>query len=54
MEALFLVLIGAALFSHSWSLLGLYHEGRTMVLYVGLLVLVALIALMLPTMLLVG
>jgi hypothetical protein len=54
MEALFFVLIGAALFSHSWSLLGLYHEGRTMGLYVGGLGLVALIALMLPTMLLVG
>ena len=54
MEGLFLVLIGAALFSHSWSLLGLYHEGRTMGLYVGGLGVVALIALMLPTMLLVG
>jgi hypothetical protein len=54
MEALFLVLIGAALFSHSWSLLGLYHEGRTMGLYVGGLGVVALIALMLAPMLLVG
>ena len=54
MEALFLVLIGAALFSHSWSLLGLYHEGRTMGLYVGGLGVVALIALMLTPMLLVG
>ncbi len=54
MEALFLVLIGAALFSHSWSLLGLYHEGRTMGLYVGGLGLVTLIALMLAPMLLVG
>ncbi len=54
MEALFLVLIGAALFSHSWSLLGLYPEGRPMGLYVGGLGVVALIALMLTPMLLVG
>ncbi len=54
MEALFLVLIGGALFSHSWSLLGLYHEGRTMGMYVGALGVVALIALMLAPMLLVG
>ncbi len=54
MEALFLVLIGGALFCHSWSLLGLYHEGRTMGLYVGTLGVVALIALVLAPMLLVG
>ena len=52
MEALFLILIGAALFSHSWSLLGLYHEERTMGMYVGGLGLVSLIALMLAPMLL--
>ena len=52
MEALFLILIGAALFSHSWGLLGLYHEERTMGLYVGGLGLVALIALTLAPMLL--
>ena len=52
MEALFLVLIGGALFCHSWSLLGLYHEGRTMGLYVGALGVVALIALTLAPMLL--
>ena len=52
MEGLFFVLIGAALFSHSWSLLGLYHEGRTMGLYVGGLGVVSLIALMLTPMLL--
>ena len=54
MEALFLVLIGGALFCHSWSLLGLYHEGRAMGMYVGALGVVALIALMLEPMLLVG
>ena len=54
MEALFLVLIGGALFCHSWSLLGLYHEGRTMGLYVGALGVVALISLTLAPMLLVG
>ncbi len=54
MEGLFFVLIGAALFSHSWSLLGLYHEGRTMGLYVGGLGVVALISLTLTPMLLVG
>ena len=52
MEALFLVLIGGALFSHSWGLLGLYHEGRTMGMYVGALGVVALIALTLTPMLL--
>ncbi len=54
MEALFLVLIGGALFSHSWGLLGLYHEERTMGMYVGALGVVSLIALMLAPMLLVG
>ncbi len=45
MEGIFLVLIGAAIFCHSWSLLGLYHEGRTMGTFVGGLGLVALISL---------
>lgn len=52
MEGVFLVLIGAALFSHSWHLLGLYHEERTMGLYVGGLGLAALIAITLAPMLL--
>ena len=36
MEAIFLVLVGAALFSQSWQLLGLYSDNRT----TGLLMLV--------------
>ena len=36
MEALFLVLIGAVLFSQSWQLLGLYSDSRT----TGLLMLI--------------
>lgn len=30
MEGIFFVLIGAALYSQAWSILGLYSEGRTM------------------------
>ena len=54
MEGVFLVLIGAAIFCHSWSLLGLYHEGRTMGTFVGGLGLVALISLTMAPMLLVA
>jgi len=35
MEGVFFVLIGAALFSEAWYLLGLYSEGRTMGVFVG-------------------
>ena len=35
MEAIFFLLIGAALFSQSWYVLGLYSEGRTVGLIVG-------------------
>ncbi len=52
MEAVFLILIGAAIFSHSWSLLGMYHEGRTMGTFVGGLGLVALISLTMAPMIL--
>lgn len=52
MEGAFLVLIGAALFSHSWHLLGLYHEGRTMGVYMVGLGLAALITLTLAPMVL--
>ena len=54
MEGLAFVFIGAALFSHSWHLLGLYPDGRTMGTYVGALGLATLIALPLTPMLLVG
>ena len=30
MEGISFILIGAALFSHSWYVLGLYPDGRTM------------------------
>jgi hypothetical protein len=35
MEGLFFILVGAALFTQSWQLLGLYSEGRTMGVFVG-------------------
>jgi len=35
MEGIFFILIGAALFTHSWYILGLYSEGRTMGVLVG-------------------
>ena len=35
MEGIFFILIGAALFAHSWYLLGLYTDGRTMGLIAG-------------------
>ena len=54
MEGLAFVFIGAALFSHSWHVLGLYPDGRTMGTYVGALGLATLIALPLTPMLLVG
>ena len=42
MEGIFLLLIGAALFSQSWYVLGLYSEGRTMGIVVGGLGILAL------------
>ena len=35
MEAVFLILIGAALFSQSWHLMGLYSDGRTVGIFIG-------------------
>ena len=54
MEAIFFVLIGVALFSHSWYLLGLYPDGRTMGLFTGGLGLASLIAITFAPMVLVG
>lgn len=45
MEGIFFVLIGAALFSQSWYMLGVYSEARTMGIFVGGLGLLALAAL---------
>ena len=53
MEGVALVLIGAALFSQSWYLLGLYADGRTMGIYTGGLGLAVLITItMVPQVLL--
>lgn len=54
MEAVFLILIGAALFSQSWNLMGLYSDGRTTGIFVGGLGLLSLVALVLDPMLLTG
>ena len=35
MEAVFLILIGAALFSQSWHVMGLYSDGRTVGIFIG-------------------
>ncbi len=47
MEAVFLILIGAALFSQAWNLLGLYSEGRTTGIFIGGLGLLSLMAMIL-------
>ena len=54
MEAIFLILIGAALFSQSWFILGLYSEGRTMGVFVGGLGLLSLATIMFAPMVLTG
>ena len=54
MEAVFLILVGAALFSQSWYILGLYADGRMMGIYVGGLGLLSLMALVLEPMLITG
>jgi hypothetical protein len=55
MEAAFLILVGAALFSQSWHILGLYSDGRMMGILVGGLGILSLGALlMLEPMLLTG
>jgi len=54
MEAVFFVLIGMAIFAHSWNLLGLYSDGRTMGLVTGALGLGSLMAITFAPMVLVG
>ena len=54
MEALGLILIASALFCHSWYILGLYPDGRTVGIYVGAFGLAALISITLAPMLLIG
>ena len=54
MEALGLILIAGALFCHSWHILGLYSDGRTVGVSVAALGLAALIAATLDPMLLIG
>ncbi len=54
MEAVFLVLIGALLFSQAWHMLGLYSDGRTVGVIVGGLGLLSLAAIQLDPMLLTG
>ena len=54
MEGVALVLIGAVMFSHSWYLLRLYPDGRTMGVFVGALGLGALLTLTFEPMLFTG
>ena len=54
MEAVFLVLIGALLFSQAWHMMGLYSDGRTVGVVIGGLALASLGAIMLDPMLLTG
>ena len=54
MEALFLIFVGGALFSHAWYLLELYPDGRSMGLYTAGLGLASLIALTFAPMLFTG
>lgn len=54
MEAVALILIAGALFCHSWSILGLYPDGRTMGVYMGAFGVAALIAITFDPMLLIG
>ena len=54
MEAVFLVLVGAMLFSQAWHMMGLYSDGRTVGIVVGGLGLLSLAAITLDPMLLTG
>ena len=54
MEGVFLTLIGAAIFSQSWHILGMYAEGRTMGIIVGTLGLISLSAIVLSPVVLTG
>ena len=49
MEGLFLILVGAALFTQSWHILGFYSEGRTVGVFMGGLGLLMLGTFMLGT-----
>ncbi|MAO89310.1 MAG: hypothetical protein CL880_02090 [Dehalococcoidia bacterium] len=50
MEAVFFILVGGALFSQSWNLLGLLAEGRSLGILVCALALMSLIALIIDPM----
>jgi len=54
MEGLAFILIGGVLFSQSWHLLGLYSDGRTVGLFVGVLGLALLISLTVDPLVFVG
>ena len=54
MEAVFLVLIGAMLFSQAWHMMGLYSDGRSVGVVIGGLALVSLVAIILEPLLLTG
>lgn len=54
MEAVFLVLIGAMLFSQAWHMMGMYSDGRTAGIIIGGLSLISLAAITLDPMLLTG
>ncbi len=54
MEALGLILIAGALFCHSWYILGLYPDGRTVGVFVGAFGVAALISTTFAPMLLIG
>lgn len=54
MEGIFFILIGAALYSQAWYVLGLYSEGRTMAIFVGGLGLLSLATLTFAPTLLTG
>ena len=54
MEAVFLILIGAALFSQAWHMMGMYSDGRTVAVFVGGLGILSFLALVLDPMLLTG
>ena len=54
MEAVFLVLVGAVLFSQAWHMLGLYSDGRSVGVIIGGLSLLSLGAVLLEPLLLTG
>ena len=54
MEGIFFILIGGALFSQAWYILGLYSDGRTMAVFVGGLGLLTLATIVFAPMLVTG